>query len=129
MGVAAALEQVPAQVKLVQALHDDDLNSGFGVVEAEAEGSVVPVEHACSGGVAECFFDLVRVVDDDYVATFAGAFAADAVAVENGYTGERFRIAVDRADALDAFHHPYAYDRRRDGHHGIGSPIPSERAA
>jgi hypothetical protein len=26
----------------------------------------------------------------------------------------QFRIAVDPANALDAFNHPYAYDRRRE---------------
>jgi hypothetical protein len=35
------------------------------------------------------------------------------VAVEDERTNDRFRIRVDAADALDAFRHPYAYDRRR----------------
>lgn len=31
------------------------------------------------------------------------------VAVEDSRTGESFELEVDAADALDAFHHPYAY--------------------
>ncbi len=31
------------------------------------------------------------------------------VAVEDARTSETFRIAVEPAHALDAFHHPYAY--------------------
>jgi hypothetical protein len=33
------------------------------------------------------------------------------VAVDDERRGERFRIAVDNGNALDAFHHPYAYHR------------------
>ncbi len=40
------------------------------------------------------------------------------VAVENEHTGDFLRIAVEHADALDAFHHPFAYahsgSRERD---------------
>jgi hypothetical protein len=31
------------------------------------------------------------------------------VSVDDAKTGDRFEIAVDRARALDAFYHPYAY--------------------
>ncbi len=31
------------------------------------------------------------------------------VAVEDQRSGELFEVTVPRADALDAFHHPYAY--------------------
>lgn len=31
------------------------------------------------------------------------------VAVEDGGSGEGFHFVVDPADALEAFHHPYAY--------------------
>ena len=34
------------------------------------------------------------------------------VVVDDQRRGERFRIAVDGGNAHDAFHHPYAYDRR-----------------
>ena len=49
--------------------------------------------------------DVTLMWDDD----------ADAVlvAVENEHTGVILRIAVERADALDAFHHPFAYARGR----------------
>ncbi len=36
------------------------------------------------------------------------------VTVADARTGDLFRIAVDACDALDAFHHPYAYSRRQD---------------
>ena len=35
------------------------------------------------------------------------------VAVEDTRTGDSFRIRVDPRDALEAFHHPYAYGCRR----------------
>ena len=35
------------------------------------------------------------------------------VCVEDGQARTGFHFAVDPADALDAFHHPYAYSRRR----------------
>jgi hypothetical protein len=34
------------------------------------------------------------------------------VAVQDERGGESFRVDVDAADALDAFHHPYAYANR-----------------
>lgn len=51
------------------------------------------------------------------------------VSVENEHTGERFRIAVDGADALDAFRHPYACGRGRGGAQESVAPISSDRAA
>ena len=47
------------------------------------------------------------------------------VAVENERTGERFRFPVDPAHALDAFRHPFAYDRRVAGAGGVAGLIPS----
>ena len=35
-----------------------------------------------------------------------------AVEVADGRTGEQFALAVQAADALDAFHHPFAYAAR-----------------
>jgi hypothetical protein len=43
------------------------------------------------------------------------------VAVEDARTSEAFRIAVEPARALDAFHHPYAY--------GCGGGRPATRRA
>jgi len=37
------------------------------------------------------------------------------VAVDDVRSSDHFRIRVDAAAALDAFRHPYAYDRRRAG--------------
>jgi hypothetical protein len=35
------------------------------------------------------------------------------VCVEDEQTGTGFHLLVDPADALEAFHHPYGYSRRR----------------
>ena len=43
------------------------------------------------------------------------------VAVEDARTSEAFRIAVEPARAMDAFHHPYAY--------GCGGSRPETRGA
>jgi hypothetical protein len=51
------------------------------------------------------------------------------VAVENEHTGECFRIAVDGADALEAFRHPYAYERGCDTVPESVTSISSDRAA
>jgi hypothetical protein len=34
------------------------------------------------------------------------------VTVDDERTGDRFHVDVPAASALDAFHHPFAYDRR-----------------
>lgn len=47
------------------------------------------------------------------------------VCVEDGQASTGFHFAVDPADALDAFHHPYAYSRRRVG----ALPLRTERGA
>jgi hypothetical protein len=38
------------------------------------------------------------------------------VDVEDESSGERFELEVDPADALTAFHHPYAYAAHADVH-------------
>lgn len=37
------------------------------------------------------------------------------VAVEDSRSGEAFELAVESSNALDAFHHPYAYAARHGG--------------
>lgn len=53
---------------------------------------------------------------DGFAVTLLWNSRTDAVfvTVVDSRTGDLFRIAVDAADALDAFHHPYAYSRRLD---------------
>jgi hypothetical protein len=46
------------------------------------------------------------------------------VSVFDAKTGDDFGIDVDPADALDAFHHPYAYAANR-GVHLVGSTNPT----
>jgi hypothetical protein len=43
------------------------------------------------------------------------------VAVEDGRTGEFFELDVDPADALVAFHHPYAYASRTRTDHALAA--------
>jgi hypothetical protein len=47
------------------------------------------------------------------------------VTVEDTRTNDAFRIAVDPRDALEAFHHPYAYGCRR----GRPMTVAGERRA
>jgi hypothetical protein len=49
------------------------------------------------------------------------------VAVNDRRTIERFRITVDAADALDAFHHPYGYGHRRHHKSDFAGLTRSER--
>ena len=46
------------------------------------------------------------------------------VSVFDAKTGDDFGIDIDAADALDAFHHPYAYAANR-GVHFVGSTTPT----
>ncbi len=43
------------------------------------------------------------------------------VAVEDQRHGEAFELTVPGADALDAFHHPYAYRHSRQGDHALSA--------
>jgi hypothetical protein len=43
------------------------------------------------------------------------------VAVEDTRGGESFELDVDRADALDAFHHPYAYANHSYFNHALAA--------
>ena len=70
---------------------------------------------------------------DGFAVTLLWNARTDAVlvTVADARTGDLFRIAVDAADALDAFHHPYAYSRRLDGsprpRPEWGVPLPERR--
>jgi hypothetical protein len=54
--------------------------------------------------------------------------APDRIAVEvvDGRNGERFALSVSRTDALDAFHHPYAYAARGDCAFAAAEELPAE---
>jgi hypothetical protein len=43
------------------------------------------------------------------------------VAVEDERSGESFELAVDGADALSAFHHPFAYAYREGSDHALAA--------
>ncbi len=43
------------------------------------------------------------------------------IAVEDAHRGESLLFDVDGADALDAFHHPYAYTRDDDLNHALAA--------
>ncbi len=49
-----------------------------------------------------------------------------AVSVFDAKTGDDFDVEVDPAEALDAFHHPYAYAATRGVHFVAGTRIPTE---
>ncbi len=48
------------------------------------------------------------------------------VKVYDGKTGDDFDFDVDPADAMDAFHHPYAYAASRGLEFVAGTRTPSE---
>lgn len=48
------------------------------------------------------------------------------VAVEDERSGESFELDVEPADALAAFHHPYAYAQPPDP---LARPLPHQRAS
>src|SRR5437588_9941951 len=56
-------------------LHDDHLRAGLGIVDARGHHLVVPVAHTVAGGVGFGFLDVVGIVADDAVPTFAGVRA------------------------------------------------------
>jgi hypothetical protein len=58
--------------------------------------------------------DVTLLWDDDADAAL--------VTVENEHTGVVLRIAVECADALDAFHHPFAYARRSGRGRDLAAP-------
>jgi hypothetical protein len=65
--------------------------------------------------------DVTLLWDDDVDAVL--------VAVENEHTGDVLRIAVERADALDAFHHPFAFARRGSRKRGLAASSPHAPAS
>jgi hypothetical protein len=48
------------------------------------------------------------------------------VSVFDAKTGDDFELDVEPADAMDAFHHPYAYAASRGLHFVAGTRTPSE---
>ena len=60
--------------------------------------------------------ELDQRTGDGFVVTLLWNSRTDVVfvTVADSRTGDLFRIAVDGPDALEAFHHPYAYSRRTD---------------
>ena len=48
------------------------------------------------------------------------------VNVFDAKTGDDFALAVDSADAMDAFHHPYAYAATRGVHFVAGTRLPAD---
>jgi hypothetical protein len=51
---------------------------------------------------------------------------AVAVKVYDAKTGDDFNLDVDPTDAMDAFHHPYAYAASRGLHFVAGTRTPTE---
>ena len=73
---AALLQQMPAQVLLVAALHHDDLGAVLGSFTRVDIDHVPPVERRLADRIRFSFLHVVRIVADDAVAAFAGRRAA-----------------------------------------------------
>jgi hypothetical protein len=43
------------------------------------------------------------------------------VDVRDDHSGSSFRLDLDPSDALEAFHHPYAYRIRQDADHALAA--------
>ena len=67
-------------------------------------------------------------VNDGLEVTLLGQADTDSVTVKvfDGKTGDDFDLSVDPADAMDAFHHPYAYAASRGLHFVAGTRAPSD---
>ena len=48
------------------------------------------------------------------------------VSVRDTKGGDDFEVEVSATEALDAFHHPYAYAASRGIHFLAGTPVPTE---
>ena len=51
------------------------------------------------------------------------------VSVFDAKNGDDFDLDVDPAEAMDAFHHPYAYAANRGVHFVAGTRVPTETEA
>ena len=67
-------------------------------------------------------------VNDGLEVTLLWQADTDSVTVKvfDGKTGDDFDLSVDPADAMDAFHHPYAYAASRGLHFVAGTRAPSD---
>ena len=71
------------------------------------------------------FRELARRTGDGIDVTLLWDSGTDSVfvVVDDERRGERFRVAVGNGNALDAFHHPYAYHRSSELEHDpVGLP-------
>ena len=74
---AALVQQMARQVLVMQPLHDDDVGATHGVIEPVGHRLVPPVEGPLADDLTLLVADVVRIVDDNDVAAFAGKRAAD----------------------------------------------------
>ena len=65
-----------------------------------ASSAVRELDYRCAGGI-----EVTLLWEEDTNRVF--------VAVVDERTSEQFELGVEAEDALEAFHHPYGYDRRR----------------
>ena len=71
MLVSSAHQQIAGEVRLVQALLDDDLMPLRRIIEARAHGAVPPFHRRRSLRIRRRLVDAVGVIDDDVVAAFS----------------------------------------------------------
>ena len=83
--------KMPAQVLLMAALHDHHLGAGLGIIHPRGHHHVPPIECPFANGIRFDFLDIVRIVANDAVATFASSGAA-----------HRGRNPIARSAVIDA---------------------------
>src|SRR5262249_52061998 len=69
---ALAGEHVAGEIELVQALHDDDLDSGFGVIDAAAKCGIKAQVHGFTLSLADGLLGIERIVKDEDIAAKPG---------------------------------------------------------
>ena len=73
---AALFQQMPAQILLMAALHDDHHGGGLGIVHPRGHHHIPPIERCLANRIRLDFLHVMRIVANDAVASFAGSRAA-----------------------------------------------------
>jgi len=76
---AALLQEVPAQILLVTALHYDDLGAGLGIIHARGHYHIPPVKRRLPHCIGMNLVHFMGIVTNNAIAAFARYRAADGV--------------------------------------------------
>lgn len=74
------LQNVPDQIVLMKALHNNKDASGLLVIQPTVQGMVKPFVHGFALGLRERLVRLERIINDDEVCAAAGQHTSDGVA-------------------------------------------------